>query len=197
MTCDVCKQSKPSVAWHSDARGTLALCDECIHGMQRGLRDLLERMATCSDLRSLLEAILDAAIATTHADMGNIQLLDKDGVLRIRAQRGFSEEFLAFFSGVHESEAACGWALATRKTVAVEDVEQSAIFIGQPSLRILLNARVQAVQSTPMFNRSGDLIGVFSTHYHHARKMSEEELRLASYLAWQAADLIEKLSAPR
>ena len=57
------------------------------------LRDLGELCANTNiQSESALEAILDAAIALTHADKGNIQLIDdKTGTLRIAAQRGFDE----------------------------------------------------------------------------------------------------------
>jgi len=75
------------------------------------------------DLDSALQTILDAAITATHADFGNIQLLNAEtSVLEIVARRGFGPEFLEFFSAVHENEAACGTAKATGQRVVVEEV---------------------------------------------------------------------------
>ena len=44
--------------------------------------------------------ILDAGIGITAADMGNIQLLDDAGKLRIVAHRGFNAPFLESFDEV-------------------------------------------------------------------------------------------------
>jgi CheY-like chemotaxis protein len=86
------------------------------------------------DFQRCLDEILDAAISITKADRGNIQLLDfKSGELRIAAKRGFSEEFLSFFSRVTDNEAAaCGLALRAGARVIIEDVTQSETFVGRP-----------------------------------------------------------------
>ena len=49
-----------------------------------------------SDWRLVLSEILTAAREITGAEMGNIQLLDQNGALRIEAQYGFDSEFLTF-----------------------------------------------------------------------------------------------------
>jgi signal transduction histidine kinase/CheY-like chemotaxis protein len=103
-----------------------------------------------------LEGILDAAIAITGADKGNIQLLDvASGALKIAAQRGFEQSFLDFFANVDRGEtAACGAALQSAERVIVEDVTQSEIFAGQPALDVMLEAGARAVQSIPLISAS-------------------------------------------
>ncbi|MBV8082880.1 MAG: GAF domain-containing protein [Candidatus Eremiobacteraeota bacterium] len=143
---------------------------------------------------NLLAEILAVAKKITRSDMGNIQLVDRDGVLRITVHDGFADEFLAFFSEVKESEAACGTALKTRQTIVVEDVERSPLFVGTPALKIMLNAGARAVQSTPIFSRSGELIGIFSTHYRQPRQIDTHTVRLLGFLAAQAGRYIERLT---
>jgi putative methionine-R-sulfoxide reductase with GAF domain len=196
MKCDVCGQDKTGIAWNSSPRGTLVVCPDCAQDLQLEFQELTARLPECSNLDSLLSEILNTALKITQADMGNVQLLEK-GILRIRAQRGFSKEFLEFFSGVEENESACGSALASRQTIVVEDVEQSPIFVGKPSLHVMLNAGARAVQSTPIFSTSDELIGVFSTHYRKPHLISEHEIKLLEYLARRAADFIEHFTLPR
>ena len=69
---------------------------------------------------------------------------------------------------------------------------KSPIFAGTPALKVLLNAGVRAVQSTPMVTHAGALVGMLSTHYRQTRQPSERDLRLIDLLARQAADLIAK-----
>src|SRR5262249_7456233 len=58
-------------------------------GMSR-LQELSTRLVQEGDLTSVLLEILDTAIALTNADLGNIQLLDRDAKgLKIVANRGF------------------------------------------------------------------------------------------------------------
>src|ERR1700721_914472 len=59
----------------------------------------------------------------------------------------------------------------------------------------MLNAGAYAVQSTPLISRSGQLVGMFSTHYRNPRRPTDRELRLLDVLSRQAADLIERKRA--
>lgn len=146
-------------------------------------------------LGTIMDEVLGAAISLSHADMGNIQLLDnQSGMLKLQVHTGLRPEFLDFFAGVHAGhEAGCGMALMKRQRVVVEDVAQSPVFAGTPAHDILLAAGVRAGQSTPMISRTGRLVGVFFTYY---RKPCREEAMGLGYidlLARQAADIIEQV----
>jgi PAS domain S-box-containing protein len=158
------------------------------------LQEISARLVQQKEMTQLLSEILDAAMAMTGADMGNIQLLDESsGVLAIKVQHGFDQAFLDFFARVHGEQAACGTALARGERIIVEDVCRSPIFAGTPALGVMLAAGARAVQSTPMVASSGRLVGVFSTHYRSARRPEERDLQVLDLLARQAADLIERV----
>jgi signal transduction histidine kinase/ActR/RegA family two-component response regulator len=142
---------------------------------------------------NLLE-MLDAAIWITRAEKGNVQLFDDAALaLRIAVQRGFEAPFLDFFRSVDCDEASvCGVALAARQRVVVEDVRGHAIFVGQPSLQVLLDANVQAVQSTPLVSSRGTVLGMISTHFSRPHQPSAREFRLLDLLARQVADYVER-----
>jgi hypothetical protein len=148
-----------------------------------------------SNQDAVLLAAVDAALQLTGADMGNLQLLDSLGTLQIVAQRGFDRPFLEFFSRVHDGEAACGVAMAQAKRVIVQDVKVSPIFVGTSALDVMLEARVCAVQSTPLIGRSGRFLGMLSTHYHEAQRPSERDLRLIDLTGQRAARWIQLKSA--
>jgi PAS domain S-box-containing protein len=146
------------------------------------------------DAMRLIEELLDAAIDITGADKGNVQLVDR-GALRIVAQRGFSEAFLEFFDTVQEGFAACGEAMRLNTRVIVDDVATSPLFAGSAAREVLLACGVRAVQSTPIVDRSGMAIGMFSTHYHASRRPDRRELRLLDVLAQQAAAVLARAQA--
>jgi PAS domain S-box-containing protein len=163
--------------------------------MPRRIRDF-NRSSTGGGSGELLFDIVDTAIALTSADMGVIQLTDRaTGALRIEASRGFDADFIAHFDAVHEGEAACGTAMQRGERVVVEDVTSSPVFVGTPALAVVLAAGVRAVQSTPLLDRSGHIIGVLSTHYRTARRPAERDLRILDLLARQTADWIEGVHA--
>src|SRR5262245_29383311 len=75
------------------------------------------------NLTSVLDEILDGAIAISGSAFGNIQLIDPDsGDLRIVVHRGFPEWWLRYWEGVTKGKGACGSALEQGKRVIVEDV---------------------------------------------------------------------------
>ena len=162
------------------------------------LRELGEQCIRAdNEFDQCLQEIVDAAVAITGADKGNIQLLDADtGVIEIAAQRGFKAPFLNYFARVRRGEAAsCGMALLSAERVIIEDVTQSEIFSGRPALDIMLEAGVRGVQSTPLISGTGTTLGIISTHFALPCRPSEHDLRLMDLLAQQAADYLERKKA--
>jgi two-component sensor histidine kinase len=143
-----------------------------------------------------LAEITKTAIAISEADKGNLQLFDiASGSLTIVAQQGFEGNFLKFFSSVRGNDAACGAAMRTAKQIIVDDVLTSDVFVGQPAQKVLLEATVRAVVSTPLMSSKGSLLGVLSTHFTRPLNPSERQLRLINILARQAADYLERKQA--
>ncbi len=164
-------------------------------GMKR-LQEVSTQLVRDGDPNSLLLEIVDAAIAITSADMGNIQFLDRgSGALKIVASRGCEAPFLEFFDAVHEGQGSCGTAMRHNERTVVEDVTTSPIFVGTPSLGAVLAAGVRAVQSTPLVGRSGQVVGMLSTHYRTPRCPADRDLHVVNLLARQAADWIERVQA--
>ena len=143
-------------------------------------------------MQGLLEEIVEAAMAITGADMGNIELLDpQSGHLKIMAHRNYEPSWLDFWSESNEAQGASGVALERGERVIVEDVTQSPIFVGTPALDVHLAQGVRAVQATPLVGRAGKIMGVLSTHFRAPRRPDEETLRLLDLLARQTTDIIE------
>jgi signal transduction histidine kinase/PleD family two-component response regulator len=156
------------------------------------LHQVSTRFVQTNDLVTLLNEILDAAMEITRADMGNIQLLEGTK-LKIVAQRGFDERFVEFFNTLQDGDNACDIALRAGKRVILDDVGADTRLGASASREALLQAGVAAVQSTPLLSRSGEVVGVFSTHYHRCYQPHESDLRLMDLLARQAADFIERV----
>ncbi|HEY0367541.1 MAG TPA: ATP-binding protein, partial [Pyrinomonadaceae bacterium] len=163
----------------------------------KAMRRLNEIGARCAkngdDIDACLTEILDVAIEISGADKGNIQLLNNESnSLRVVTQRGFEEVFLEFFECVGNGDSACGVALQSKQRVVVENVNNSEIFAGKPSLYAMHEADVLAVQSLPLISSAGKVLGIISTHFSNAHRPSEQELRLMDLLARQTADYLER-----
>ena len=115
-----------------------------------------------ASIADLLASIIDA----TGADFGNVQLFDSTNhVLRIVAHHGFGREFLDYFESVRCDEGcACGRAMSARSRIVVVDVATDSLF-SSDAKAVLMRANVGSIQSTPLIDSSGTLIGMVSTHY--------------------------------
>jgi hypothetical protein len=115
-------------------------------------------------LGALLDQVLEFALTFLHAERGNVQLADPvTGALRIAAQQGFGPEFLEYFAAVTDDRSACGRAAQQHSQVVITDVTTDPGFA--PHREIALASGFRAVQSTPLMNRAGHLVGMLSTHY--------------------------------
>jgi hypothetical protein len=146
----------------------------------------------------VLQVALDSAIAATGAQFGSMQLAEPDG-LHLIVQHGFSKSFLDFFACVNE-ETTCALAMETRSRVVVDDVQAHPIFKGKRSGKAMLEANARAVQSTPLVSASGEVLGVFSTHYDRPRTPDERDLAVIDHIGDRTAYWLDKaldaLSAP-
>jgi GAF domain-containing protein len=133
----------------------------------------------------MVSAALDAAVAATGADMGNVQLACPEG-LRIVAQRGFRQPFLEFFALVAEPHCACGAALGAAQRVAIADVRSDTLFAGTQAEQVMLEAGALAVQSTPLVGPNG-VLGMISTHYTAPHYLTERGSDVLDHIARRAA----------
>lgn len=132
-----------------------------------------------------IPAFLQSVIHASGADFGDVQLLDSsENALKIVAQQGFGDEFLDHFGAVRcDSNCSCGAAMSLRSRVVVADVSTDPTFEGA-SREMLLRANVRSVQSTPLFDRNGNLIGVVSTHYASSEALPHDPQ------IWKRVDMI-------
>lgn len=174
-------------------RQLLLLKDELaaeLRAMTR-LHEISTRLRASAELPEVLEEVLTATMAIQHADFGNVQLCNPEShALEIAAQRGFDAELLDHFAAVDDSRTAWGRAMQLRSRIVIEDVQTDALFA--PHRHIASAAGFRGVQSTPLFSRSGEILGVISTHFVHPHRPSETELRLTDLYARQAAEMIER-----
>jgi len=119
-------------------------------------------------------------------------LLSQDSdTLILMTQTGFEEPVLELFE-CSNGDSACGVALQSKQRVVVENINDSEIYSGKPSLDAMRHADVLAVESVPLISSAGKALGIISTHFSNAHRPSEQELRLMDLLARQTADYLER-----
>jgi len=98
--------------------------------------------------------------------------------------------FLDHFTAVENSSAACGRAMQSRnRASSIEDVQTDAQFA--PHRPIASAARFCAVQSTPLFSRGGEILGMIFDSLKRPTGL-RRELRLTDLYAQRAAEMIER-----
>lgn len=159
------------------------------------LHDISTRFVQEGNTKSLFRQIVFAALEITQSDLGNIQVLDEaSGQLKMVACCSHGMELPKCCTQADKGQTVCGIASVRAERLVIEDLVQSPVIMGV-SLDALLAAGVRSVQTTPLFTRSGRLVGMLSTHSRVPRKLGDCELRLLEMLARQIADIIEQSQA--
>jgi len=132
---------------------------------------------------------MDAAVNIMGAHRGTLKLVEGDSLL-IVAHHGHQRPYLDFFNSA-EGRVSVGEAMKCGERVIIEDVESSPIFVGSPSLAVLREAGVRAINSTPLRSRNGALLGILTTQWSVPHEAAEHDLWRVDLLVRQAADLID------
>jgi len=158
--------------------------------MQR-LHEVTDGLRGVSPVASLLPRVLDGALSLMGADFGNIQLLDPvTGALKIVTQSGFGPEFLDYFAVVNDDHSACGRAAQARAQTVIVDVSTDPGFA--PHRDIAAASGFGAVQSTPLVDYAGRLIGMVSTHHRRPHRPSGADLKIMELYGDLAGEAIAR-----
>jgi len=141
-------------------------------------------------LGPLADQALEKVLSLARAERGNVQLADpSSGALRIIAQHGFDEEFLDHFAAVDDDRSACGRAARRAAQLVISDVITDPGF--EPHREVAAASGFRAVQSTPLVDKAGRVVGVVSTHYPRPYAPPARDMLIIS----RYADLIAQILA--
>jgi hypothetical protein len=141
------------------------------------LYGLAARLPRAGRLEPLANQALEMVLSLARADRGNVQLADPvSGALRIIAQHGFDEAFLDHFTVVEDDGSACGRAARRGAQLVITDVVADAGFT--PHRGIAAESGFRAVQSTPILDKTGRVLGVVSTHYPRPYALPARDMRI-------------------
>ena len=159
------------------------------------IHSLSTSLLESAELEPLLQRIMDAAVNIMGADRGTLKLVEGDFLL-IVAHHGHQQPYLDFFNSA-EGRVSVAEAMKCGERVMIEDVESCPIFVGSPSLAVLREAGVRAINSTPLRSRMGALLGILTTQWSVPHVAAEHDLWRIDLLVRQAADIIEHNRAER
>lgn len=150
-----------------------------------------------ADLKALCGTIMDIAAQLLGADCASIQAkVPAKPVLQLITARGFVPEATAYWQRVEAgSSSACGQALNRGQRIIVPDVERNELLAGTEDLRHMRLCGIRAVQSTPVLFRSGEPVGMISTHWRREHLPPTDLLHVIDLLASHLAELIGRIAA--
>jgi DNA-binding NarL/FixJ family response regulator len=142
------------------------------------------------------EEIVDFALSLMRSDYASMQMLfperGTEGKLRLLAFRGFDPQAARVWEWVRaDSKCVCGIALRNLRRVVAPDIATFDLLPDSEAQRVYLQTGIRACQTTPLISRSGDLVGMISTHWRTPHQPSDDDFRLFDILARSAADVIE------
>ncbi|MGO4550039.1 PAS domain S-box protein [Lysobacter sp. 2RAF19] len=151
---------------------------------------------------ALYESIVSAAMAIMRSQFAVLQRLHPErgngGALELLASRGFTPQSTTEWTWIDAgpaSQSCSAQAMRAGQRMVLEDVAHKASMEGSADLDRYRRTGIAAVQSTPLFARDGQIVGMISTHWTRPHMPAERDLRLLDILARQAADLIERRQA--
>lgn len=154
------------------------------------LHDLSKRLLVTTALDEVLHEVLKTALDVYKTDMGALYLTCPGGEgLQIALHYGFTEAALADFQFVPPGKGVTGTCFAQGRSIAVTDMKTDPAFTEY--FAASQAAGFRSVHSTPLFNRSGKIIGVLSAYFREPCQPSDREMRLVDLHMRQAADAIE------
>jgi PAS domain S-box-containing protein len=152
---------------------------------QAALYELSQRHQEAKTLNEVYAAALDAILTALPCDRASILLYDKQQTMRFVGWRGLSEKYRKAVEG-HSP-----WKPDAKdpQPVYVADVDLADI---PKSLKSTIRSEgIRAVAFIPLIS-SGRLIGKFMTYYNTPNQFTDNELKLATTIARQLAQAIQR-----
>src|SRR5688572_48385 len=148
---------------------------------------------------SLYDKIVAAAMAIMHSQFAVLQRLHPErgngGQLELLAAKGFTPQSMAEWTWIDAgpaSQSCSATSLRAGGRAIIADIEKHPALEGSTDLDRYRRTGIAAVQSTPLFARDGNIVGMLSTHWTRPHTPPERDLRQLDILARQAADLVER-----
>ena len=159
---------------------------------QTATADVLKAISRSAfDLKTVLDALIQAAARLCEADQGTIAR-ERDGVYHRVATYGYSDDFKEYVRAlpvIPERGTAVGRALLEGKVVHIPDVRADPDYTFVEGQKL---GGFRTVLSVPML-REGSPIGVLSLTRPEVRPFTDKQIELVSTFADQAAIAIENV----
>lgn len=181
----------------SQLRGAVAILEDVTEQRQHQREQLAVGWVAAAlnhplDLKETLDTAVEALTAALGADQSVIFLADRrQGVLKVAAARGYSDEFASQFPPLPlDAPLLPCRAFQTRKVQYAGPGDQPSSAQSHPLSDLLARSGVQASLAAPLILED-EAVGVLVYAYEHPHRFSPEEQRTARAIADQIALAVE------
>ncbi len=140
-----------------------------------------------------LGKILENAIRGSGAQLGNIQLLEADGSLKIILQRGFSDSLLSFWEKIHFGEKSCQEIFRQSSRILVSDMRKCQNFIQSEEkknqLEFTMKGKVQGMLQT---NSTKNIIELEPTYSFVIDELGRDSLLSENVFAFHTTPIYSR-----
>jgi PAS domain S-box-containing protein len=170
---------------------------EYLEELIQGQSAILEMISGGADLKDILNAIvLWAEKESTEGLLASILLTNYNGENLLHgAAPSLPEDYNNAIHGVAiaNNVGSCGTAAYTKQLVVVEDIETDPRW---SDFKVLAGRYgLKACWSSPLINKSGDVLGTFAMYYRHSKKPSAHDLRIIKLITNTTIIAIELIRA--
>jgi two-component sensor histidine kinase len=160
------------------------------------IHSLSLRLAEADTLAEVLIDVLRTAAQLVNASLGSVQLLAPDGKLGMIGQIGFGDSILDQFAVVGlEDCSTCAVALNRRCRVIVRDLRADPTFTEIAAA--LRDYGAVAAVSTPILDKAGNVLAMFSLYWPDEHEPDERELGALDLCAELAGRHVERSVAAK
>ncbi|MBN9049394.1 MAG: GAF domain-containing protein [Rhizobiales bacterium] len=160
------------------------------------IHDLSLRLAGANSLVDVLLDVLQTAATLVNARLGTTQIVEPNGMLSMVGQFGFGSDVLEKFASVGlEDCSTCAVALKRRARTIVPDLHTDPDF-SEIAAALFSYGAVGAV-STPVLDKAGNVLAMFSVYWLEAHEPDDRELRALDLCAELAGRHVERSFAAK
>jgi len=152
----------------------------------RALSTVVRRLHQAVDMADIYAIAMDGAMQVLHADRAGICLFDQDGVIRCKAARGLSEDY------VRAVEGHAPWPESDTDAGPVYMPDIGAAALPEELQAAIRKEGIHAAAFLPLHGEAS-LFGKLMVYYDREHRFSEDEMQLGRVLAENLATALQRL----
>jgi len=158
------------------------------------LQQISSQLIEQDNIEKLYEHITEAAKKVMSSDAASLQVyVPEKKTFSLLSWRGFHPKAAEFWQSIALNRASiCSKVIKQRKRIIIDNIETCDFLHETENCNYRL-CDIRSLQATPLISRSGELLGMITTHWQKLHRPSERQFALLDVIMRQAADLLDRM----